>query len=80
MDEYYPDCEKIVLVMDNLNMCSIASLYTAFSPAEARGLAEKLEIHYTPKYASWLDMAEIEISIMNWQYLSHYLITKESCC
>lgn len=77
VDEYYPDCEKIVLVMDNLNTHSIASLYTAFVPAEARRLAEKLEIHYTPKHASWLNMAEIEIGIMSRQCLSDYLITKE---
>lgn len=77
VDEYYPDCEKIVLVMDNLNTHSAASLYTAFAPAEARRLAEKLEIHYTPKHASWLDMAEIEIGIMSRQCLSDYLITKE---
>lgn len=76
-DEYYPSCEKIVLVMDNLNTHSIASLYTAFPPEKARRLAEKLEIHYTPKHASWLDMAEIEIGIMSRQCLSDYLANKD---
>jgi len=69
-DERYPDAEKIVLVMDNLNTHSPASLYEAFEPPEARRLAEKLEIHYTPKHGSWLDMAEIELGIMNRQCLN----------
>ncbi len=76
-DEYYPNCEKIVLVMDNLNTHPVASLYAAFSPEKARRLAEKLEIHYTPKHASWLDMAEIEIGIMSRQCLSDYLANKD---
>ncbi len=76
-DEYYPNCEKIVLVVDNLNTHSIASLYTAFPPEKARRLAKKLEIHYTPKHASWLDMAEIEIGIMSRQCLSDYLANKD---
>ena len=69
-DERYPDAEKIVLVMDNLNTHSPASLYEAFEPSEARRLAEKLEIHYTPKHGSWLDMAEIEIGILSRQCLN----------
>ena len=69
-DERYPDAEKIVLVMDNLNTHSPASLYEAFEPCEARRRAEKLEIHYTPKHGSWLDMAEIELGIMNRQCLN----------
>lgn len=68
-DVYYPNCEKIVLVMDNLNTHSIASLYAAFPPHEALRLAKKLEIHHTPKHGSWLDMAEIEIGIMSRQCL-----------
>lgn len=64
--------------MDDLNTHSIASLYTAFAPADERRLAEKLEIHYTPKHTSWLDMAVIEIGIMSWQCLSDYIITKDS--
>ncbi len=75
-DEYYPNCEKIVLVMDNLNTHSIASLYTAFPPEKSRRLSEKLEIHYTSKHASWLNMAEIEIGIMSRQCLSDYLADK----
>ena len=63
-DELYPDAEKIVLVMDNLNTHNIASLYEAFPAVEARRLAEKLEIHYTPKHGSWLNIAEIELSLL----------------
>jgi len=64
-DDLYPNAEKIVLVMDNLNTHNIASLYETFEPAEARRLSEKLEIHYTPKHGSWLNMAEIELSILS---------------
>ena len=60
VDEDYPDKDRIVLVMDNLNTHHPASLYDAFEPAEARRIAERLEIHYTPKHGSWLNMAEIE--------------------
>ena len=70
VDERYPDAEQIVLVMDNLNTHTPASLYEAFEPAEARRLAAKLEIHYTPKHGSWLDMAEIELGILNRQCLN----------
>lgn len=73
VDIYYPNCEKIVLVMDNLNTHSIASLYETFPPDEALRLAKKLEIHHTPKHGSWLDMAEIEIGIMSRQCLKGYL-------
>ena len=71
-DVLYPVAEKIVLVMDNLNTHNIASLYEAFEPCEARRLAEKLEIHYTPKHGSWLDMAEIELSILSRQCMNDY--------
>ena len=71
-DELYPDAEKIVLVMDNLNTHKIASLYEAFEPVMARRLAEKLEIHYTPKHGSWLNMAEIELSVLSRQCMSDY--------
>jgi len=71
-DELYPDAEKIILVMDNLNTHNIASLYEAFEPAEARRLAGKLEIHYTPKHGSWLNMAEIELSILSRQCMRDY--------
>ena len=69
VDKDYPDAEVIVLVMDNLNTHKPASLYEAFEPAEARRLIEKLEIHYTPKHGSWLNMAETELSIVTKQCL-----------
>jgi len=68
-DGPYCDAEKLVVVMDNLNTHSTASLYEAFPPAEARRLAEKLEIHHTPKHGSWLDIAEIELSVLARQCL-----------
>lgn len=71
-DELYPQAEKIVLVMDNLNTHTTASLYEAFEPAMARRLTEKLEIHYTPKHGSWLNMAEIELSILSRQCMTDY--------
>ena len=69
VDEDYPDRERIVLVMDNLNTHHPASLYEAFEPSEARRIAERLEIHYTPKHGSWLNMAEIEIGVLDRQCL-----------
>ena len=69
VDIHFPEAEKIVLVMDNLNTHKFASLYEAFSPAEARRIIEKLEIHYTPKHGSWLNMAEIELSVLHRQCL-----------
>ena len=69
VDVHFPKAEKLVLVMDNLNTHQLASLYQAFEPAEARRLIEKLEIHYTPKHGSWLNMAEIELSILHRQCL-----------
>ena len=76
VDVHYPDAEKIVLVMDNLNTHSAGSLYEAFEPTEARRLAGKLEIHYTPKHGSWLNMAEIEIGVLSRQCLSRHIPTK----
>jgi hypothetical protein len=64
---YYPQADKIVLVLDNLNTHKLASLYEAFAPAEARRLAERFEIHYTPKHGSWLNMAETELSVLTTQ-------------
>ena len=61
----YPDADKVVLVMDNLNTHSIASLYEAFPPEKAYALAGRLEIHHTPVHGSWLNMAEIELSVLN---------------
>jgi len=69
VDIHFPDAETIVVVMDNLNTHKLASLYEAFPPAEARRIAEKLEIHYTPKHGSWLNMAEIELSVLSRQCL-----------
>jgi transposase len=68
----YPEAEKIILVMDNLNTHDIASLYETFEPCEARRLAKRLEIHYTPKHGSWLNMAEIELSILSRQCMRDY--------
>ena len=69
IDEVYPEAEKIVLVMDNLNTHTTASFYKMFNPEEALRLAQKLEIHYTPKHGSWLDIAEIELSALTIQCL-----------
>jgi len=76
-DEWYPDAAKIVLVMDNLNTHNQASLYEAFKPEEARRLAEKLEIHSTPKHGSWLNMAEIELSVLSRQCMNDYFDSRE---
>ncbi len=67
VDIHFPEAEKIMLVMDNLNTHKLASLYEAFPPDEARRIAAKLEIHYTPKHGSWLNMAEIELSVLHRQ-------------
>jgi hypothetical protein len=77
IDECCPEATKVVLVMDNLNTHTIGSLYEAFPPVEARRLAEKLEIHYTPKHGSWLNMAEIEIGILSRQCLSKPMDTRK---
>ena len=70
VDEKYPHAEKIRLVMDNLNTHTKASLYKAFEPSEAMRIANKLEIHFTPKHGSWLNMAEIELSVLGRQCLN----------
>ena len=77
VDQIYPDAEQIVLVMDNLNTHNKSSLYEAFEPAEAKRIADKLEIHYTPKHGSWLDMAEIELGILARQCLSRRIDNME---
>ncbi len=69
VEKRYPKAEKILLVLDNLNTHTPASLYEAFPPTEAKRLADKLEIHYTPKHGSWLNMAEIELSVLSRQCL-----------
>lgn len=70
VDVSYPDRDKIILVMDNLNTHALSSLYKAFPAPEARRIAKKLEIHYTPKHGSWLNIAEIERNVMTRQCLS----------
>jgi hypothetical protein len=69
VEELHEEAEKVVVVMDNLNTHKLASLYEAFPPAQARRIAEKLEIHHTPKHGSWLNMAEIELSVLARQCL-----------
>ncbi len=76
VDVQFAQAEKIVLVMDNLNTHGPASLYEAFAPAEAKRLADKLEIHYTPKHGSWLNMAEIELSVLARQCLAERMDSK----
>jgi transposase len=78
VDQRYPKAERIVLVMDNLNTHSPASLYEALDPERARRLSEKLEIHYTPKHGSWLNMAEIELSVLSRQCLNRRVPDFES--
>jgi hypothetical protein len=69
VDEHYPEAEVITVVLDNLNTHTPASLYKIFEPAEARRIARRLEIHYTPKHGSWLNMAEVELSVLSRQCL-----------
>lgn len=75
---HYPEATKITLVLDNLNTHTIGSLYNEFDPKTARRLVEKLEIHYTPKHGSWLNMAEIELSILSKQCLNRRIPDKET--
>lgn len=77
LDKRYPGAEKVVLVMDNLNTHSGASLYETFAPAEALRLLRRLEIHYTPKHGSWLNMAEGEFSILQRQCLDRRIATPQ---
>lgn len=70
LTKQYPNADKIVQIMDNHNMHNVASLYASFDPKHARELAERLEIHYTPKHGSWLDIAEIELSALGRQCIA----------
>jgi len=70
VEEVHPEAEKVVLVMDNLNTHKPASLYEAFPPEQARRIIDRLEIHHTPKHGSWLNMAEIELSVLSRQCLN----------
>ena len=76
-DELYPDAHKIVLVQDNLNTHGAHSLYQAFAPCEARRLSERIEWHYTPKHGSWLNMAELELSVLARQCLHERMGNQE---
>jgi len=78
VDDHFPEVKKIVLVMDNLNIHSPASLYEAFRPEEAKRIADRLEVHYTPKHGSWLNMAEIEMSVLVRQCLSRRIPDQET--
>lgn len=69
VDTHYPAAERIVLVLDNLNTHTLGALYETFPPEEARRLSRKLELHYTPKHGSWLNIAEIELSVLSRQCL-----------
>jgi hypothetical protein len=70
LDEDYPEAEKVILISDNLNTHSVAALYEAFPPEEARRLAQRLELHHTPKHGSWLNIAECELSAFSRQCLA----------
>jgi hypothetical protein len=76
-EDVYPDAEKVVLVMDNLNTHKLASLYEAFPPDQARRLAERFEVHHTPKHGSWLNVAEIELSVLARQCLDRRIASVE---
>jgi hypothetical protein len=77
LEKHYPDVDKVILVMDNLNTHGLSSFYEAFAPKEACRLAQRLEIHYTPEHGSWLNMAEIENSAMARQCLSRRIPEKQ---
>jgi len=77
VEELHPDAEKVVLVMDNLNTHKLASLYEAFPPEQARRIAGRLEIHHTPRHGSWLNVAEIELSVLSRQCLDRRIETAE---
>jgi len=78
LDNHYSSARKVILVMDNLNTHTGASLYEAFPPHEARRLLERLEIHYTPKHGSWLNIAEIELRVLTGQCLNRRIPEKQT--
>ena len=78
VDLHFPKAEKIVLVMDNLNTHKLAALYETFPPQEARRIADKLEIHYTPVHGSWLNMVEIELSVLHRQCLNRRIADRQT--
>ena len=77
VDVHFPEAEVVVVVLDNLNTHKLATLYEAFEPAEARRILERLEFHFTPKHGSWLNMAEIELNVLNGQCLDRRIADKE---
>ena len=76
-EDIYPDADRVVLVMDNLNTHKLASLYEAFPPDQARRVAERIEVHHTPKHGSWLNVAEIELSVLARQCLDRRIASVE---
>jgi hypothetical protein len=78
VDIHFPDAEKIVIVQDNLNTHTPAALYAAFAPEEAKRIWDRLEFHYTPKHGSWLNMAEIELSVLSRQCLNRRIPDQEA--
>jgi hypothetical protein len=80
VDELFPEADKVVLVLDNLNTHTPASLYEAFVPAEAKRILDRLEFHYTPKHGSWLNMVEIEIGVLCEQCLADRIPDEETLC
>jgi transposase len=79
-DHLYPQAEKIILVLDNLNIHTPAAFYLAFEPEEARRLVNRFEFHFTPKHGSWLNMAEIELSVLSRQCLKRRLPDEKTLC
>jgi transposase len=80
VDDFYPNAERIRVVLDNLNTHTPAALYETFEPAEARRILNKLEFHYTPKHGSWLNMAEIEFSVLTRQCLDRRIPDAATLC
>ena len=78
VDVHYPEAEQIILVLDNLRTHKKSALYESFAPDEAKRIADKLEIHYTPKHGSWLNMAEIQLSILSRQCLDRRIPDHET--
>ena len=80
VDDLFPEADKVVVVLDNLNTHSPASLYEAFQPAEAKRILDRLEFHYTPKHGSWLNMVEIEIGVLCEQCLADRIPDEDTLC
>lgn len=80
VDVHFPEAERVVLVQDNLNTHTPAALYAAFAPEEAKRIWDRLEFHYTPKHGSWLNMAEIELSVLSRQCLNRRIPDQDALC